>query len=152
MYFYARIVINREFNVAGAQIVSLRLRVVLQIITGSFDMALFQCCIPTWPVMVNQKYLLDLYYRIVNKREIEHGLCACTESPSFSGGIIERTCAQTMLYLTCTMISIVDLAHYGVSRAEDWVSGDCGTNSYIHVYGPFFFFLLSFQNLIMSSL
>ena len=32
-----------------------------------------------------------------------------------------------MLYLTCTMISSVDLAHYGVSRAKDWVSVDCGT-------------------------
>ena len=27
-----------------------------------------------------------------------------------------------MLYLTCTMISSVDLAHYEVSRAKDWVS------------------------------
>ena len=26
-------------------------------------------------------------------------------------------------YLTCTIISSVDLAHYGVSRAKDWVSG-----------------------------
>ena len=34
-----------------------------------------------------------------------------------------------MLYLTCTMISSVDLAHYGISRAKDWVSVDCGTNS-----------------------
>ena len=25
-----------------------------------------------------------------------------------------------MLYLTCTIISRVDLAHYGVSRAKDW--------------------------------
>ena len=33
-----------------------------------------------------------------------------------------------MLYLTCTTISSVDLAHYGVSRAKDWVSMDCGTN------------------------
>ena len=33
-----------------------------------------------------------------------------------------------MLYLTCTMISSVDLAHYGVSRATDWVSVDCGTS------------------------
>ena len=33
-----------------------------------------------------------------------------------------------MLYLTCTMISSVDLAHYGVSRIKDWVSGDCGTS------------------------
>ena len=32
-----------------------------------------------------------------------------------------------MLYLTCTMISSVDLAHYGVFRAKDWVSVDCGT-------------------------
>ena len=32
-----------------------------------------------------------------------------------------------MLYLTCIMISSVDLAHYGVSRAKDWVSVDCGT-------------------------
>ena len=35
-----------------------------------------------------------------------------------------------MLYLTCTMISSVDLAHYGVFRAKDWVSLDCGTNSF----------------------
>ena len=33
-----------------------------------------------------------------------------------------------MLYLTCTMISSVDLAHYGVSRAKDWVSVHCGTS------------------------
>ena len=32
-----------------------------------------------------------------------------------------------MLYLTCTMISSVDLAHYGVFRAKDWVSVDCDT-------------------------
>ena len=44
-----------------------------------------------------------------------------------SSGIIDRTGTQTMLYLTCTMISSVDLAHYGVSRAKDWVSVDCGT-------------------------
>ena len=31
------------------------------------------------------------------------------------------------LYLTCTMTSSVDLAYYGVSRAEYWVSLDCGT-------------------------
>ena len=56
--------------------------------------------------------------------ETGHGLCACT---SFSEGIIDCTGAQTLLYLTCTMISSVDLAHYGVSRANDWVSVDCGT-------------------------
>ena len=32
-----------------------------------------------------------------------------------------------MLYLTCTIISNVDLAHYGVSCAKDWVFVDCGT-------------------------
>ena len=46
------------------------------------------------------------------------------------GEIIDRTGAQTMLYLTCTTITRVDLAHYGVSRAKDWVSVDCGTNTY----------------------
>ena len=34
-----------------------------------------------------------------------------------------------MLYLTCTMISRVDLAHYGVSCAKDSVSMDCATNT-----------------------
>ena len=32
-----------------------------------------------------------------------------------------------MLYLTSAMISSVDLAHYGVSHAKDWISVDCGT-------------------------
>ena len=32
-----------------------------------------------------------------------------------------------MLYLTCTMISKVDLARNGVSHAKDWVFVDCGT-------------------------
>ena len=32
-----------------------------------------------------------------------------------------------MLYLTCTTITIEDLAHYGVSRAKDSVFVDCGT-------------------------
>ena len=48
--------------------------------------------------------------------------------PSFSEGIIDRTGAQTMLYLTCTTINSVDLAHYAVSLAKDWVSVDCGTS------------------------
>ena len=33
-----------------------------------------------------------------------------------------------MLYLTCTMISSIDLEHYEVSRAKDWVSVNRGTN------------------------
>ena len=36
-----------------------------------------------------------------------------------------------MLYLTCTTITSVDLAYYGVSRAKDWVSVYCGTILYI---------------------
>ena len=42
-------------------------------------------------------------------------------------GIIDRTGAKTMPYPTCTMISSVDLAHYGVSCAKDQISVDCGT-------------------------
>ena len=34
---------------------------------------------------------------------------------------------KTLLYLTCPTITSVDLAHYGVSRAKDWVAVDCGT-------------------------
>ena len=41
-----------------------------------------------------------------------------------------------MLYLTCTTITSVDLAHYGVSRAEDWVSVDCGTKTFNSVLYP----------------
>ena len=52
-------------------------------------------------------------------------------TPSFSEGIINRTVAQTMLYLTCTVISSVDLAHYEVSLAKDWVSVDCGTSCFV---------------------
>ena len=40
-------------------------------------------------------------------------------------------CTQTMLSLTCTIISSVDLAHHGVSRAKGWVSVDCDTSLYI---------------------
>ena len=32
-----------------------------------------------------------------------------------------------MIYLTCAMISSVDLEHFGVSHAKDWVSVDPGT-------------------------
>ena len=38
-----------------------------------------------------------------------------------------------MLYLTCTTMTSVDLAYYGVSRAKDWVSVDCGTNQYRNI-------------------
>ena len=38
------------------------------------------------------------------------------------GWTIDCTGAQIMLYLTCTMLSSVDLAYYGVSRAKNCVS------------------------------
>ena len=38
-------------------------------------------------------------------------------------GLSLRAGAQTMLYLTCTMMSSVDVARYGVSGAKDWVVG-----------------------------
>ena len=49
-----------------------------------------------------------------------------------------------MLYLSlvgliCTTITSVDLAHYGVSQAKDWVSVDCGTNKFAN----FLLFLLN---------
>ena len=34
-----------------------------------------------------------------------------------------------MLYPTCTTTTRVDLVHYVVSRAKDWVSVDCGATS-----------------------
>ena len=55
------------------------------------------------------------------------------------GEIIDRTGAQTMLYLTCTTITSVDLAHYGASRAKNWVSVDCGTilNGWLAILHPY---------------
>ena len=38
--------------------------------------------------------------------------------PSYSEGIINCTGRQTMLFLSCTMISSVDFAHYRVSHAK----------------------------------
>ena len=49
-----------------------------------------------------------------------------------SSGILDRTGAHTMLYLTYTMIFSVDLAYYGVSRSKDRVSADCGTSLIIN--------------------
>ena len=54
--------------------------------------------------------------------------------PSFREGIIDRTGAQTMLYLTGTMIFSVDLAHYLVSRAKDrvslWIVVQCNLDTF----------------------
>ena len=43
-----------------------------------------------------------------------------------------------MLYLSCTTITSVDLAHYEVSRAKDWVFVDCGTIVFIYFFLSFF--------------
>ena len=53
-----------------------------------------------------------------------------------------------MLYLTFTTITSVDLAHYGVSRAKDWVSVDCGTTAMIVVHVKvilFYFYQIFFS-------
>ena len=59
---------------------------------------------------------------LVFVRDRACGLCAKAR------GLSLRTGAQTMLYLACTTISRVGLAHYGVSSAKDWISLDCGIN------------------------
>ena len=52
---------------------------------------------------------------------------------------MDRTGAQTMLYLSCSMISSVEPAHYRVSLAKDWVSVDCGTRLE-YTCGKFWYF------------
>ena len=61
-----------------------------------------------------------------------------------------------MLYLTCIMISSVNLAHYGVSRAKDLVSVECGTIYYIFsnfddTYFSFGYPLFIFRYLVTLS-
>ena len=48
----------------------------------------------------------------------------CAPVRSLSKGIIDRIGAQTMLYLTCTMISCIDLANNAVPRAKDQIFVD----------------------------
>ena len=62
---------------------------------------------------LTQKYTntQSAYYVTVNKY---------VRDRAFSSGIIDCTGAQTLFYLTCTMISSVDLASYRISRAKDW--------------------------------
>ena len=43
-----------------------------------------------------------------------------------------------MLYLTCITITSVDLAHYGGSRAKNWVSVYCSTNFLVIPIYPYF--------------
>ena len=40
---------------------------------------------------------------------------------------LARGLSTVQAHKLCTMISSVDLAHYGVSRVKDWVSLYCGT-------------------------
>ena len=46
-----------------------------------------------------------------------------------------------MLCLTCTMTASIDFEHYGISRAKDWLSVDCGkkTNSKHLLYAHLFY-------------
>ena len=46
-----------------------------------------------------------------------------------------------MLYLTCTTIPSVDLAHYIVSHAKDWVSVDCGTNCFSGIFSNLYLYV-----------
>ena len=56
-----------------------------------------------------------------------------------------------MLYLTCTMISSVDLAHYVISHAKDWLSVDCGTSLCMPTFHSCLFKLLVSKIVIQSS-
>ena len=40
---------------------------------------------------------------------------------------LARGLSTVQAHKPCSVITSVDLAHYGVSRAKDWVSVDCGT-------------------------
>ena len=60
-----------------------------------------------------------------------------------------------MLCLTCTTITSVDLAHYGVSRAKDWVSVDCGTRENINMCICYIFVYITYlhiQNIQYDSI
>ena len=54
-----------------------------------------------------------------------------------------------MLYLTCTTITSVDLAHYEVYRAKDWVSVNCGA---IHIIIDLCTWTYLFQIMCMCTL
>ena len=60
-----------------------------------------------------------------------------------------------MLYLTCTTIISVDIAHNGVSRARDRVSVDCGTMCIMlekHCISCHHIYVSSFSDMCPSSL
>ena len=76
------------------------------------DMVLKACKKPGKAKVRDRAWFVRLYGEII---------------PTYSEGVIDHTDAQTMLYLTCTMISSIDLAHYRVSIGKDWASVACGT-------------------------
>ena len=52
-----------------------------------------------------------------------------------------------MLYLNCTMISSVDLAHFGVSHAIDlWIVDNCFKTNSSYRRVPYFFFIFEQLN------
>ena len=48
---------------------------------------------------------------------------SCALARGLSTVLVHKPC-------TCTMVSSVDLAHYGVFHAKDWVSVDGGTSNF----------------------
>ena len=56
-----------------------------------------------------------------------------------------------MLYMTCTMLSGIDLAHYAVSRAKDWVSVDYGTRLITGMIWFCHVFMLGLQTPVRKS-
>ena len=56
-----------------------------------------------------------------------------------------------MLYVTCTMVSSVDLAHDRLSYAKEWVSVDCDTRiKVVNLFSsPVFRGMLRVQSLIV---
>ena len=41
---------------------------------------------------------------------------------------LARGLSTVQAHKPCSMMTRVDLAHYGISRVKDWVPVDCGTN------------------------
>ena len=46
-----------------------------------------------------------------------------------------------MLYLTSTTITSIDLAHYGVSRAKDWISWIVVQVEMLSITHPYLFYI-----------
>ena len=66
------------------------------------------------------------------------------DNPGFNKWIIDRTNGQTMLYLTCTMLSRVYLAHYGVCRAKAGPAQEVGEREKAPNFGVNYFKVMQF--------